>query len=299
MEFIRNILVIDSSIEQSAEIKNQLLDKSSKFKVFVLHNRLKLAEVMAKEDIKYLVLNANIGIKDVLYVLRFFSMLSEKNGNEIPVFFTSEDYELLQEVLREFSFKKLQILHTPLDVSDLVDKVHISAFGGSMAGLKSGAKSKNSDLDVDLEFMNVFISNTRKIISEMAQLPELTHSPPLLMSNINGALGIDISSKILISSIYFKGSYFIAFPKETFFNFYEKVVMERCTEINNENKDFVGELANIIYGQCKKKFSDLGLNLDMVIPSIHLGEITHSVVVVIPFESPLGKFYLAVAPGLI
>jgi len=184
-----------------------------------------------------------------------------------------------------------------LDVEDLVEKVHISAFGSNTSGVKS--TTKNNELKVDLEFMNIFISNTRRIISEMAQIPDLKHSPPLLMSQIKEPLGIAISSKILISSVYFKGSYYIAFPKETFFNFYEKVVMEKCTEINNENKDFVGELANIIYGQCKKKFSDLGLNLDMVIPSIHLGEINYSVVVIIPFESPLGKFYLAVAPGLI
>lgn len=75
--------------------------------------------------------------------------------------------------------------------------------------------------------------------------------------------------------------------------------MEKQTEINNDNKDFASELANIIYGQCKKKFSDDGLNLEMVIPSLHMGEIKYDVVILIPFECYLGKFYLAVAPGLI
>jgi chemotaxis protein CheX len=297
MEFIRNILIVDKSTDQSDLIKKKLVEKNGKFSVFSLNGRAKLAEVVSQNDIKYLVLNANIGKKDIIYILRFFSMMNEKTGKEIPIFFISDDYELLQEVLRDFKFTNIKILHTPLDVSDLVDKVHITAFGEGVSGQKH--KTKTSALDIDLEFMNIFISNTKKIISEMAQLPELAHSAPMLMSQIKEPLGIAISSKILISSVYFKGSYYIAFPKETFFNFYEKVVMERCTEINDENKDFVGELANIIYGQCKKKFSDLGLNLDMVIPSIHLGEINYSVVIVIPFESPLGRFYLAVAPGLI
>jgi CheY-specific phosphatase CheX len=133
----------------------------------------------------------------------------------------------------------------------------------------------------------------------MAKIPGLIHSAPMLMSQIKGPLGIAISAKILISSIYFKGSFYIAFPKQTFLNFYEAVVMEKCTEINNDNKDFASELANIIYGNCKKKFSEEGLNLEMVIPSLHMGEINYSIVILIPFESSLGKFYLAIAPGLI
>lgn len=298
MEFIRNILVVDKSISDGNEIKKKILEKSSKFSIFNLDSRLKVAEIYSKNEIKFLFLNANVGKKDVMFILRFFSMLKDKDKKEIPIFFASEDYEFLQEVLKEFHFMKIQILHTPLDFNDIAEKIYIAAFGASSSGT-SKIKSKNNEMNVDLEFMNVFISNTRKIIAEMAQIPDLVHSPPVLMSQIKGPLDIAISSKILISSVYFKGSYYIAFPKETFFNFYEKVVMEKCTEINNENKDFVGELANIIYGQCKKKFSDLGFNLDMVIPSIHLGEINYPVVVLIPFDSPLGRFYLAVAPGLI
>ena len=133
----------------------------------------------------------------------------------------------------------------------------------------------------------------------MAQLADLSHSAPMLMSKLTEPLNIAISSRILISSVHFKGSYYIAFPKETFLNFYEKVVMEKSTEINDGNKDFASELANIIYGQCKKRFSLEGYNLEMVIPSIHLGEIKYPVVVLIPFESMIGKFYLAVAPGML
>ncbi|MBY0414358.1 MAG: chemotaxis protein CheX [Bdellovibrionales bacterium] len=298
MEFIRNIMVVDRSSTDALGIKGKILEKSNKFNVFLLDSRLKVAEVFSKNEIRFLFLNSNVGKKDAKYILRFFSMFQEKEKTEIPIFFASEDYELLQEVLKEFPRIKIQIMHTPLDLNDVAEKIYISAFGEASNG-SAKAKSKNSDMNVDLEFMNVFISNTRRIISEMAQIPDLVHSPPMLMSQVKEPLHIAISSKILISSVYFKGSYYIAFPKETFFNFYEKVVMERCTEINNENKDFVGELANIIYGQCKKKFSDLGLNLDMVIPSTHLGDINYPVVVLIPFDSPLGKFYLAVAPGLI
>ncbi|MDO9182923.1 MAG: chemotaxis protein CheX [Bacteriovorax sp.] len=297
MEFIRNILIIDKFNDQVELIKKQILSKSNKFSVFTLNSRLQIAEIASKNDIKCLFLNANIGKVDTFYILRFFEMLKEKNNVDIPIFFTSEDFDLMQEALAKFTKIKLQILHTPLDINDLVEKIQVAILGKSTLLAKS--KTSKNSLSVDVEFMNVFITSSKKVIAEMAQLSDLVHGAPILMAQLKIPLDIAISAKILISSAYFKGSYYIAFPKQTFLNFYEVAVMEKTTEINEENKDFAGELANIIYGQCKKKFSDEGFNLDMVIPSIHLGEIKYSVVILIPFESSLGKFYLAIAPGLI
>lgn len=297
MEFIRNLLVIDKSSDQRNRIKDGILAATNKIVVFSLDSRLQIAEVAAQNKITCLFLNTNVGKKDVFFIMRFFMVLKRKEGKEIPIFLTSEDFNLLQEITAEFPLEKLQILHTPLDEQDLIKKIQISMLGKVDSATQH--KSSKDPLDINLEFVNVFITSTKKVISGMAQIQDLTHSPPVLMANLVEPLNIAISSKILISSTYFKGSYYIAFPKETFLNFYEVVVMEKQTEITDENKDFASELANIIYGQCKKKFSDDGLNLEMVIPSLHMGEIKYSVVIIIPFESYLGKFYLAIAPGLI
>lgn len=296
MEFNRNVLIIDSSVNEKDLIKEKIRTATDKIVLFTLNSRQHLAEVTAQNKMKCLYLNTNIGKKDVFFILRFFTMLKEKDGEEISIFLTSDDFNLLQEITAEFSLKKLQILHTPLDIDDLVKKIQIAVLG-KFDSPKN--RAKKDPLNIDLEFINVFIQSTKKVISEMAQIQDLTHSPPVLMASLEGPLDIAISSKILISSAYFKGSYYIAFPEKTFLDFYGMVVMEKQTEINNDNKDFASELANIIYGQCKKKFSDDGLNLEMVIPSLHMGEIKYDVVVLIPFECYLGKFYLAVAPGLI
>lgn len=297
MEFIRDVLIIDKSNDQAGQLKRLILAASNKLNVFTLNSRLQLAEVATKNNIKCLFLNANIGKKEAIYILRFFLMLKQKNEAEIPIFLTSEDFDFLQEIVVEFPFEKMVILHTPLDIVDLVNKIQMATVG--KLGTSTKGKTSQDKLNVDLEFMSVFIKSTRKIIAEMAQIPDLVHSPPMLMSQIKEPLDIAISAKILISSVYFKGSYYIAFPENTFLNFYEKVVMEKCLKITDDNKDFAGELANIIYGQCKKKFSETGFNLDMVIPSIHMGEIKYDVVILIPFECSMGKFYLAIAPGLI
>jgi CheY-specific phosphatase CheX len=107
-----------------------------------------------------------------------------------------------------------------------------------------------------------------------------------------------VASKIMISSDYFKGSFYVIFPSKTFLTLYEKVVGDHYEVINDENRDFAGELANIIYGHSKKVFSESGLNLDMAIPSVHrAAQIESELVVVIPFKSSIGNFYIAVAPG--
>lgn len=297
MEFNRNALIIDSSNEDREFIKEKILKASAKkINVFSLSSRQKLTELLAQQKIKCLYINSNIGKKDLFFILKYFSMLSEKDGIETAILIACDDYELLQEITNEFNLKNIQFLHMPLDHEDLVKKMQITIIGK----IETLAKKTNSDpLNIDLEFVNVFITNTKKVLTDMAQIKDLTHSAPMLMSNLKEPLNIAISSRILISSTYFKGSYYIAFPEETFLALYNIVVQENQSKITDENKDFASELANIIYGQCKKKFSDDGLNLEMVIPSLHLGEIQYKVVIVIPFSCDFGKFYLAVAPGLI
>lgn len=210
MEFNRNVLIIDSSVNEKDLIKEKIQIATNKIVTFTLTSRQNLAEVTTQNKMKCLYLNTNIGKKDVFFILRFFTMLKEKDGEEISIFLTSDDFNLLQEITAEFSLKKLQILHTPLDIDDLVKKIQIAVMGK----FDSPSKNKVRDpLNIDLEFVNVFIQSTKKVISEMAQIQDLTHSPPVLMANLSTPLDIAISSKILISSAYFKGSYYIAFPE--------------------------------------------------------------------------------------
>jgi CheY-specific phosphatase CheX len=298
MEFIRNILIASKDSQENESIRKHLDSKSTKIKTHSISNRLQMTEAFSKIDIRCVCLNTNLGRTDAIFITRFFSMLREQHKAKIAIFVLAEDFELANELLSLFPLDKVIIINTPLDIQDLLRKMSLELFNNLSLIESEQQKSKvKSDLDVDLEFINVFITYTKSVLKEMAQLEKLNHSAPILMSKYQGKLVIDISARILISSSYFRGSYFIAFPQSTFLSLYEKVVMEKCTGINAQNKDLAGELANIIYGKCKKKFSDEGVNLEMVIPSIYLGPITHPIVIVIPFDTDLGPFYVAVAPG--
>ncbi len=297
MDFIRNILIVGQDISEVELIKTELEVTSPKLKVHGLTSRKQLSEASSKFEVSCVYLNTNMGRSDSQFILRFLSMLRNEKKSDVAIFISDDDFELAGELLIQFPSDNLVVINKPLDLANLIDKIQFKVFG-KVLDPNAFLNAKN-DLEIDLEFINVFITQTKAVLIEMSSAENLVHSAPVFLSKYQGPLQIDISSRIRISSDFFRGSYYLAFPKDTFLNFYEKIVLEKCTKIDSQNKDLAGELANIIYGKCKKKFSSEGLNLEMVIPSIHLGKIDSTVVVLIPFNCSLGPFFIAVAPGQI
>ncbi len=72
---------------------------------------------------------------------------------------------------------------------------------------------------------------------------------------------------------------------------------EECKEINEQNIDLVGELANIILGQAKIELGTLGYAVQMAVPSCVWGKdhkIKHfgnGVCIVLPFETEAGTLF--------
>jgi len=293
MEFIRQIIIVDAHTTTAKELRERLQKASKKLNVHLVSDRMQFTEVTSKLIMKAVYINGNIGKKDLFYILRFFSTFKNKDEEDIPVFLTADDYTLIQDVLNNFSIDKLEIIPSPVTIKEVADKLILSALG------KLEEPKARGSLKVDKEFLNVFIMSTNKVITEMGHGAKIKALKPTILSKLKEPLKKGIAAKIVLSSDFFKGSFFVSFPEQTFLNFYERVVSEKHTTINASNEDFASELANIIYGQAKKLFSEMGYQLDMAIPTIYKGEIIHKPVYIIPFESDFGPFMLAIAPGLI
>jgi len=301
MDFIRNIILVGPDKNEIDLIKAQLEQSSHKLKVHGFFSRKQVFEAFSQIEMNCIYLNSNLDITDLSYIIKYLSLLKNEKKLNAAIFLSDDQFNHVQNLLNQFPENDIVVINKPLDMNDLIRKIHFKTFGKFIEN--NSQISIKSDLNVDLEFINVFITQTKEVLKEMSQATDLKHSAPILMSKYKEKnkedLPIAISSRIRISSEFFRGSYYIAFTKETFLNFYEAMVGEKTNEINQQNKDLAGEIANIVYGKCKKKFSSEGLNLEMVIPSVHLGKIDNSVVVIIPFSSSLGEFYIAVAPGQI
>ena len=73
---------------------------------------------------------------------------------------------------------------------------------------------------------------------------------------------------------------------------------EEYTKLDNEIVDGAGELTNMIFGQAKVELNQLGHGIKTAIPSVILGKdhslsgMTKEPVVIVPFETEFGLFYV-------
>ena len=70
--------------------------------------------------------------------------------------------------------------------------------------------------------------------------------------------------------------------------------------MNDEIKDAVGEITNMVSGGARAELAQKGYNFEMAIPTIITGKntqvdpISASPVIVIPFQTDAGRFYVEV-----
>lgn len=295
MRFIRNVLSIADDTILSKELKQYIHLETQKVNVDIITDKYNLSQSIGNKHYSLVFLCLS-NLQDVQFVLRLL-LMHQKSNQELNIFFTSDNFETFQEIVASYDDKKFTVIPWPININMCGQRI-IDCILDKKLSKQVVTKDKKNKLNVDLEFISVFISSTKNVLAEMGQVTDLVHEKPKLLSPSDDPLEEGISSKIMISSEFFKGSFYVIFPKETFLKLYENVVFEECSEIDDENSDFASELANIIYGQSKKVFATSGLNLDMAIPSVHRSTtIENELIIITPFTSSIGKLYIAVAPG--
>jgi chemotaxis protein CheX len=152
----------------------------------------------------------------------------------------------------------------------------------------------------DVEVINPFIAGVQSVLDTQAKIKVKIGKP--YIKKAESLLPVDIIGSLALNGQKFKGSISLCFTKDTFFKVYEGMVGEVQTEINAENQDAVGELLNIIYGQAKTVLNDKkGFDLEKSRPTVMSGEKlklhlqAKTTTIVLPFESPVGSFYMEIS----
>jgi chemotaxis protein CheX len=110
----------------------------------------------------------------------------------------------------------------------------------------------------------------------------------------------DISGIIGLAGEKTKGSLAITFTKGAILQIASKMLGEEFKVIDEAVSDTVGEITNMLSGGARKILSESGYKFQMAIPSVVTGKdhiISHKVkgpVVVIPFETTAGSFFIEV-----
>lgn len=296
MEIISNILYIGKNNQFFKDLKALIVKSSNKLNVDIIGEKGELSEILNKKKI-HAVVSCLPDYNDCLYIFRLLAMYKTKTNPDLKIIFTSSNFYTFQEIVENNMVEELIVVPWPPKLDEFSKTISEAVLGKKLTK-QVVTKTKTGKVTVDLEFIQVFVEATKKVLIEMGQAENLVHHKPQFMAKMDKAIEAGIASKIMISSDFFKGNFYVIFPEPTFLALYENAVYESHDKINEENSDFAGELANIIYGKAKSVLSASGLNLDMAIPSIHRSsQIQSELVIVIPFDSSLGNFYIAVAPG--
>lgn len=148
---------------------------------------------------------------------------------------------------------------------------------------------------VKVEHINPFIMATVETFKTMLTTPV---SPGKLMLVKGAQIQSDISGIIGLSGGA-KGSIILTFPRLSALKTVSQFIGEKVLDINEVVKDAIGELANIVAGAAKKDLTQYKISISL--PTVIVGD-GHEVLggkevlpMAVPFDSPLGIFYLIVS----
>ena len=149
---------------------------------------------------------------------------------------------------------------------------------------------------MDVTLINPFIEATVHILETMASTKAEAGKPYLKEDNVargdvTGVIGLTGNAN---------GSISVSFTEETILSIVSNMFGEEIKELNEEIKDTVGEITNMISGQARQKLDEIGRSLKAAIPSVIMGKdhtITHiskHPVIAIPFHTRDDEFTIEV-----
>ncbi len=224
--------------------------------VAISQSRADAISIISSDEVYSIVLDDTYTIKDIEIIFKYL----KASKSNIHVFFLSKQFENFKELLDTFKDFKIIPLNAPMIFSDIYEQVLRTAL----------PPNPNSQIDknlrINIEFLKIFTDSTKKILFEFCNLQNIQHEKPRLM-NKGEELHSDIRGSIELSSEFFEGNYNIHFKKDIYLKIVNSLLMSNDTEINNDNKDFAGEIVNMIYGQAKMSLNLGGYNFQKAFPS--------------------------------
>jgi chemotaxis protein CheX len=150
---------------------------------------------------------------------------------------------------------------------------------------------------LDVKIINPFINATLNVLETMAFIKSEAEKPFLKKNNV--ARG-DVSGIVGFTGET-NGTVFITFDEPCIVKVVSNMFGEEINEINDEIKDAVGELTNMISGQARRELEEIGKLFQGSIPSVVSGKnhelfpMTKGPRIAIPFKTDFGSFTIEVA----
>jgi chemotaxis protein CheX len=149
---------------------------------------------------------------------------------------------------------------------------------------------------LDVKLINPFLEAAVNVLKTMAMMDAKPKAPYLkkertAIGDVTGIIGITGQSE---------GSLSISFQKDCIFTIVANLFGSPPTSLNDEVRDAVGELTNMICGDARRRLEAQGIVLQAGTPTVVSGEnhvIAHIVkgpVIAVPFTTVKGEFVVEI-----
>ena len=149
---------------------------------------------------------------------------------------------------------------------------------------------------MDVKYINPFINATLNVLDTMAFTkaeagkPYIKHNHTAL-GDVTGVIGLTGNASGTIS---------VSFAEKSILSIVSNMLGEQINELNEDIKDAVGEITNMISGQARQELENLGRSLRAAIPTVIMGKghtvahVTSHPIIAIPFSTANGDFTIEV-----
>lgn len=148
---------------------------------------------------------------------------------------------------------------------------------------------------MNFNYINPLLESTLTVLSTMAMVEAIPGKPTVKQGEL--PMG-DVTGMIDLAGDKTSGSLAISFSQPAILDITEKLLGEHIETIDNTVVDVVGEITNMITGNAKRLFSEQGLEFDLTLPTMSIGQNsplrhhTNGSPIVLPFTTAAGEFYL-------
>ena len=154
---------------------------------------------------------------------------------------------------------------------------------------------------MDVQFINPFLDGTKHVLETMAMVSPVEGKPYLKKDNT--AQG-DVSAIIGMTGAA-RGSLALSFSKSCILQIVSNMLGENYQDINDDVRDAVGEITNMISGAARKNLEGKGLSVLAAIPTVVSGK-DHRIIhvlggpsIIIPFETGGGPFVVDICLNVV
>jgi len=152
---------------------------------------------------------------------------------------------------------------------------------------------------MDVKFINAFLDGTISVLKTIAFVEPKAGAAYLKKDDV--AHG-DISGIVGMTGAV-RGSLALSFSEACILKIVSNMLGEEIAEINDDIRDAVGEITNMVSGVARKNLEAGGLIVSAAIPTVVSGK-NHSIIhvmggpsIIIPFEIDAGSFVVDVCLG--